>query len=407
MKWSPSLQTQLVVAMIICVVTTVTLALSVTTVLMNAQDAAFRAALSPKALAAQSDIVLGRTPTDETAVVEILNTRQKIYGDSSVISGVVLLGVALAAVTFGAVLGVGLARRLGLPLGEVTAAARRVAGGDLKARAAQTRTATGETLHLVENFNAMAEALEGFQRRSIESAAATAHELRTPLTILRGRLEGMREGLFPVDLPAIERLIGQVESLSRIVDDLRIISLAQAGELRVALVQIDLATQLSGLLDVVAPGLEAQGIRVERVLHTAPAYADPDRLRQAALALLTNAAVHAGVGKEVTVETGCVDGVAILRVSDRGPGLPDAARDRIFEPFWRSDASRSRESGGSGLGLSVVAAIAASHGGRAMAEARPGGGASFVLEFAQFGPTRQISASHPRNLHSLAQKSDH
>ena len=168
MRQSLSLQAQIVISMVICVVVTVTLALSVTTVLMNAQDAEFRSALSPDALSAQADIALGRVPGDDAAVRELLATRQRFYGDTSVVDGTVLLGVAMVAILIGGLLGVGLARRLGRPLGEVSAAARRVASGDLKARAARTGAATGETLRLVDNFNAMAEALEGFQRRSVE-----------------------------------------------------------------------------------------------------------------------------------------------------------------------------------------------------------------------------------------------
>ena len=152
----------------------------------------------------------------------------------------------------------------------------------------------------------------------------------------------MREGLFPSDPPAIDRLIGQVESLTRIVDDLRIVSLAQAGELRVTPLEIDLAAQVGAILDVIEPGLVAQGMAVERLLRPASAWIDPDRLRQAVLALLNNVAQHAAGGRSVTVETCMMNGTATLRVCDRGPGLPGPALQRIFEPFWRSDMSRSR-----------------------------------------------------------------
>lgn len=400
MKLSFNLQIQLVLAMIACVLATVAIALGTTTVIMNAQDGAFRDALSPAALAAQVEIAQGLVPADSEALRELLINRQRVYGDASVLDGKVLGGIAAASILLGGILGIILARRLGRPLKEVSAAARRVAEGHLGARAEPKGGMAGEARALVDNFNAMAQALESYQRRSIESQAAIAHELRTPLAILRGRLEGMREGLFPKDPDTIDGLISQVESLSRIVDDLRVLSLAEAGELRITPKQLDISVTVATLLNVIEPELTAYGHHIERDLSFAPVWADAGRLKQATLALLDNARQHASDSAAIRVETGVDGNMAVIRVLDRGPGLP-AAASRIFETFWRAEESRSRESGGSGLGLSVVAAIARAHNGIASAEMRSGGGAVFSILIPQ-DPSllHGTSALSPPDLHT-------
>ncbi len=225
----------------------------------------------------------------------------------------------------------------------------------------------------------MASSLERFQRQSVESSAAIAHELRTPLTILQGRLQGMVEGVFETKPRDLEGLIDQVESLSRIVSDLNIVSLAQAGRLSVHQEPVWLEESMASLLHTVMPDLEKAGLIVEADLRPANGFADASRVRQAALVLIENVKRHAAAGGSIRVETGVDDRQAFIRVLDRGPGINPDTVDRMFEPFWRSEASRSRATGGSGLGLSVVASIASAHGGSVSAAPRDGGGAVFEL----------------------------
>ncbi len=300
------------------------------------------------------------------------NAEGQLYSDL----GLALLTLLAACVALG--LAMGVAHRLAQPMERVAHAARRVAQGDLDARAELGRDSSLELRQLVDDFNRMAESLAASRRELKESTAAIAHELRTPLTILRGRLQGIHDGVFASGPAEITALIQQVDSLSRVVEDLRVVSLAGASGLALQCRPMELATEVESLLPVIEPDLHALGMRLELDLRPAPVHADPQRLRQMLICLLDNARRYASEGGVVRIETNAAGSAGVLRVLDRGAGFPPGGAERAFERFWRSEASRSRQTGGSGLGLSVVRAIADAHGGQAHAANRPDGGA--VLE---------------------------
>jgi signal transduction histidine kinase len=288
------------------------------------------------------------------------------------------LGLAVLTVLAGCValgLATGVAHRLARPMERVADAARRVAQGDLDARAEPGRGSSLELRQLVDDFNHMADSLAASRRELKESTAAIAHELRTPITILRGRLQGIHDGVFASGPAETTALIQQVDSLSRVVDDLRVVSLAGANSLALQCRPMELATEVESLLPVIEPDLYALGMRLELDLRPAPVHADPQRLRQVLICLLDNARRYASEGGVVRIETHASGSAGVLRVLDRGAGFPPGGAERAFERFWRSEASRSRQTGGSGLGLSVVRAIADAHGGQAHAANRPDGGA--------------------------------
>ncbi len=270
------------------------------------------------------------------------------------------------------------ARRLIRPLDAVASAARRIATGDLTARAVPGSPVFDETRQLVEDFNTMASQLERSNAEMRTWHAAIAHELRTPLTILRGQLQGFVDGVFVPDIPSLRGLVGQVESLSRIVDDLKVLTLVQNGRLELRLDTVDLAGEVEAVLATMAADLEAAGLVIVPDLAAVGIRADGARIRQALTALLDNARRHAGPGM-LRLETRATRDHAILRVSDTGPGLPWDRIAHVFEPFWRADDSRSRASGGTGLGLAVVKAIAQAHGGSVTAAAAEPKGAVFEI----------------------------
>lgn len=369
-----SLRTQLVFAMSLCVAATVVIAFSIATMLMQRQDEQFLRSLSPAAISIRADLAAGRPVDANPATVELLSAWQTSYGDVKIVDDGILAAIALASIAFGVAIALALATTLSKPLHGISVAARRVADGDLSARASPVRGTVGETARLIDDFNTMAAAVEQLQRQMIESSAAIAHELRTPVAVLRGRLEAMRQGLFVIDEPSIIVLIPQVELLGRIIEDLAIVSLSASGQLRVRPALVDLAVLMDELLPSIEPEMLAARIAVERQLKPSWVYADPDRIKQAVFALLDNARRHAADGQQVTLQTGIRNAAAFVSVTDAGPGLPAEARERMFEPFWRYDPSRSRDRGGSGLGLSVVASIASAHGGAVTATLGTGGG---------------------------------
>jgi two-component system sensor histidine kinase AdeS len=330
--------------------------------------------LPPAAQRAGRDLEALRLPDlgDLRALMEASeagNAQGQFYSDL----GLAVLTVLAACVAVGLAIGVG--KRLARPMERVAHAARRVAQGDLDARAEPERGSSLELRQLVDDFNRMADSLAASRRELKESTAAIAHELRTPLTILRGRLQGIHDGVFASGPAEITALIQQVESLSRVVEDLRVVSLAGAASLALERRPVELATEVEDLLPVIEPDLHALGMRLELDLRPARVHADPQRLRQMLICLLDNARRYASDGGVVRIETISAGSAGVLRVLDRGAGFPPGGAERAFEHFWRSEASRSRQTGGSGLGLSVVRAIADAHGGQAHAANRPDGGA--------------------------------
>lgn len=291
-----------------------------------------------------------------------------------------MLSAALAATAAAAWVALRLARRILLPLNSVAECIQRVAAGDLGARAAEGNHAMGEATRLVHDVNLMASQLERSTREQALWNAAIAHELRTPVTVLRGRLQGLADGVFEPSPALFGKLLSQVEGLSRLIEDLRTLGLSDNGQLHLQIVSTDLAQEVRQVVDLYEPAMRAAGQRPELDLPPARGHCDPVRFRQVLLALLDNARKHAVPGI-VRIHAGVADGRCVLRVEDEGPGVPAAAAQRMFEAFWRADASRSRDGGGSGLGLAVVSAIARAHQGHAVCVPSPLGGTAIELSW--------------------------
>lgn len=271
-----------------------------------------------------------------------------------------------------------LSQRVVVPLLEVARAIREIAAGDLKARADPHLTGFGEAARLVEAFNAMAARLERSEEELRYSNSAVAHELRTPLTILKGRLQGISDGVFPMTPELVDLLLLQVDGLVRIVEDLRTLSLFNAGNLEVRLERCDLSGVARQSADLSSEALQRCCIDLSLELSPAQVSADPARIRQLVLALIDNACRYAP-GAPLVLSTGTSGDECFLQCRDFGPGLQAHDIGMVFDPFWRADASRARAEGGSGLGLSIVKAIAAAHDGRVEASNPPSSGACFTL----------------------------
>jgi two-component system sensor histidine kinase AdeS len=286
----------------------------------------------------------------------------------------------IAALSMAVFVAVRLSRRLITPLNSVAHSLREVAEGKLDARAPLDEQAMGETAQLVRDFNAMAERLQVMTRERDFWNAAIAHELRTPVTILRGRLQGLAEGVFSPSDELFEGLLRQVEGLSRLIEDLRVLSLNDSGHLDVQRVRVRLADELGSVLEAFAPRFATQGFELRSDLDVnMQVECDPVRIRQVLMALLDNALQHADPGP-LRVRLHQADGLVHLSVEDGGPGIDDALAAEIFEAFRRGDPARSRKTGGSGLGLAVVKAIAEAHDGHVVVQP-VGAGSAFVMSW--------------------------
>jgi two-component system sensor histidine kinase AdeS len=278
------------------------------------------------------------------------------------------------AIVIAVVVSVQLARRIVLPLTSLAESARRIAGGDLTARAIAGDRSLGETAELVDDFNAMAARLEALSTRMTTWNAAIAHELRTPVTILNGRLDGVADGLFVLDASLLAVLRNQVRGLARLIEDLRVVSLADSGHLDVQLELTDLAVVVGDLRALVDPMLTEGGFSPVWNLQPALFRCDATRIRQAVLALIENARRHATPGR-LEICTAAEGAGATIAVADQGPGLDPGLSTEIFDPFRRGGEDRD----GSGLGLAVVRVIAEAHGGSAHHRANATGGSTFEI----------------------------
>lgn len=335
--------------------------------------------MSRGAAQAYTDINAGRMPTEENLRAFVTSVPAiEEWGNNEIDLSIITFG-AIAAATC-SLIGYWLARKISRPLELLAQATEDLRAGDFAVRVGSVRKGAKEVATLIKTFDELAAELESMESRLRFNTMAVAHELRTPLTILQGNLQGMADGVFPLEQERVRQLLVQVEGLSALVEDLRTLSLAAAQKLVTQRGVVNLAAEATQVLGASRTILASAGLSLETALEPAVVSGDSQRLRQALLALVENACRYAAAGGVLRCETGARGAdEAFIRVLDRGPGLPDDVSTHSIDLFWRGDASRSRATGGTGLGLSVVQAIAKAHGGRLEFGARPGGGAMITI----------------------------
>ncbi|MFD8599274.1 sensor histidine kinase [Kitasatospora sp. NPDC059646] len=282
------------------------------------------------------------------------------------------------AVTVAVTVAVGL--RLSRPLHALTHAARRMADGDLSARVRVT--GRNEISRLAAAFNAMAERRGQLEELRKAMVGDVAHELRTPLSNIRGWLEAVEDGVATADRALTSSLLEEAMQLQHLIDDLRDLAAADAGELVLHPEPVDLDDLLAQVAN--AHGAQAKTSGVALAVEPSPAaapevLADPVRLRQALGNLVSNAVRHTPPGGTVTLRARAADGAVLVEVADTGRGIAAADLPLVFERFWRADRSRNRQTGGSGLGLAIVRKIAELHGGTVQVASTPGAGSVFTV----------------------------
>ncbi|MFJ7277177.1 sensor histidine kinase [Kitasatospora sp. NPDC098663] len=271
--------------------------------------------------------------------------------------------------------------RLSRPLNALTRAARRMTDGDLSARV--TATGRDEIAGLAAAFNAMAQRREQLEELRRAMVGDIAHELRTPLSNIRGWLEAVEDGVVTADGALTGSLLEEALQLQHLIDDLRDLADADAGELALHREPVDVEDLLAQV--ATAHGARAQASGVALVVETADApagyevFADPVRLRQLVGNLVANAVRHTPGGGTVTLRARTESDALLIEVADTGGGIAEADLPLVFERFWRADKSRNRQSGGSGLGLAIVRKLAELHGGGVHAASTPGAGSVFTV----------------------------
>lgn len=274
------------------------------------------------------------------------------------------LAASLAALALGSLL----FRQIVSPVQRLTSAAQRVAAGDLEQRIeVKSQDEIGQ---LATAFNQMADSLARDQELRRNLMADVAHELRTPLSIIQGNLEAMLDGVLPASPEEIASLRDETALLARLVSDLRLLSLAEAGQLKLERVPTDLPALIRNVLATLRPQAEAENILLADDLPASmPSFnLDPDRISQALHNLLANALRYTPAGGTVTVGVRLEGNLARVNISDTGSGIAPDDLPHLFDRFYRAEKSRSRASGGSGIGLTIVRQLVRAHGGEISVE---------------------------------------
>lgn len=279
-----------------------------------------------------------------------------------------------------------LARTLVRPLVQMSAAAKKVAKGNLHVRVA-TPPGKDEISSLVDTFNNLVHSLQHQEELRKRLTSDIAHELRTPLNTLLAQVEGMIDGIWEASPAHLESTRGEVLRLSRLVSDLDQVIQVESGALRMSSVEVDLSEITQQVLDAMSATFTREQIQVRRELAEGVwMVGDQQRLAQVVTNLMHNARKHTEEGGLIVVVAKVTKGLASLQIRDNGSGIPKEDIPFVFERFYRGDRSRARESGGSGLGLTVVKGIVEAHGGEIILESERGKGTKVTVTFTLIHP---------------------
>ncbi|WP_374686384.1 sensor histidine kinase [Promineifilum sp.] len=286
----------------------------------------------------------------------------------------------LLAAVVGTVGGIVLSRMLLAPLQDLAEGARAIAGRDLSYRVRPRGSA--EVRAVAETFNQMAGELEQAESLRRQLLADVAHELRNPLHVLRGNLQAILDGVYPLNQEEMSRLLDQTDHLARLVNDLHELALAEARQLPLDRQPADLGALVKEAAGVFRPLAAAKQIelRVELLGPSPTVVVDVARIRQTLQNLLWNAVRHTPAGGHILVTVTRRGAAAEIIVRDDGEGIAAEHLPQVFDRFFRAGEARDREAGGAGLGLAIVKAVVEAHGGGVAVEsAGRGRGSAFTV----------------------------
>jgi two-component system sensor histidine kinase BaeS len=265
------------------------------------------------------------------------------------------------------------------PLRQLTTASEKMAKGDLSQRVRiHTRDEVGELGHA---FNQMAGDLQSAEIQRQHMTADIAHELRNPLSVIRGNLEAMLDGIYPADAEHLGSIYEETLLLQRLVEDLRVLSLADAGQLHLVKTETDLNQLLTGVAESVRAMADDKDVVLTVSVPRSPLVieGDADRLRQVIGNLLGNALRYTPQNGTISLDVQARGEQAVVTIADTGPGIAPDEVPHIFDRFYRTDAARDRASGGSGLGLAIARALVEAHRGTITVQSELGQGTALII----------------------------
>lgn len=330
--------------------------------------------ISPGRAPAPPPIQPGGLSPQEEAIIQRVQQAILIAGLSA---GIVALLIA-GGLTWGLV----------RPLKKLTAAAEGIARGDLSQRV--PAVGNDEVGELAVTFNNMAVELERAEQLRRDMTVDIAHELRTPLSVIRGKLEGVIDGVYPATTEHMQTILEATDLLTYLVEDLRMLAQAEAGKLVLNKEVVNVGELLQDAVINFEQQAADQGVSLElgRVSEDLQVTADWRRINQVLGNLLSNALRYTAKGGKISMTAAAAKGNVLITVTDTGAGIPAADLPHVFDRFWRGEKSRSRASGGIGLGLAIAKQLVNLHGGMIGVESDAGKGSTFWFTLPQKNPEK-------------------
>lgn len=286
----------------------------------------------------------------------------------------------LIAMILALLLAVIFSRNITRPIRELTAATQVVSGGKLAHEVpVRSRDEMGQ---LAASFNRMSADLARSLNLRRQMTADIAHELRTPISIILGHAEAVHDKVLPPSIETFEIIREETERLEHLVDDLRILSMADAGELKLSLRPYAPQKLLADAQKIYShqAGQKKISLQIKAATDLPEIEMDPERMREVFSNIIENALRYTPQNGHITLSANLIEGAIQMSARDTGPGVATEELDRIFERFYRAETSRARDKGGSGLGFAIAKSIVERHGGRIWAESKPGEGLTVVIE---------------------------
>lgn len=317
-------------------------------------------------------VQIGRLQPDTTLFEQDVLFRQST-NTALLVSGIVAALLAL-------VLSVFVSQRLVRPIRAVTAAAQAMEGGSLSQRV--ETTGNDEVAELGNAFNQMADALTHQEQLRKNLTADVAHELRTPLSTIQSQIEAIQDGVMEPTPERLESIHEEIVRLARLVGDLRQLSEAEGGTLTLATKPVDLNTLVAEIVTGLEPRFSEEGVALDIDLADQPqtALLDRDKMRQVIVNLTSNALKYSQRGGWVRLSTATAGDSCTITVADNGAGIDEEHLPHIFERFFRAEKSRSRATGGAGIGLAITKQLVNAHGGQITVSSEFGRGTTFVIK---------------------------
>ncbi len=290
----------------------------------------------------------------------------------------VLVCVGGIALTAAIIISVLLANSIADPITETAEITRKISGGSYSIRIHEGKYAR-EISGLIRDVNGMAASLEEQEELRKRLTSDIAHELRTPVANLSSYMEMMIDDVWTPTTERLRTCYGELQRLSGVIADLEQLRQIECGNITLKMSCVDLQELARGVLDGFASSLQVNGLKAEITGKPSAAYADPDRMRQVLANLISNAVKYSHHGGTISITTDSTEDESTITVSDDGIGIPAQDLGRIFGRFYRTDRSRTRKTGGAGIGLTIAAEIVHAHGGTIRADSDGENGSRFVV----------------------------